>query len=146
WLASNRGMGRCPPSTNSWSYYTRDEGLPSDQPIAIAFDTYGRIYVATLCDGIAMADAKNDYRAWRIVGGPDVLPTEPAGAGLPSSMMNDILVAADGTIYAATVAGLGISNDRGVTWRYIRGKDWAAKVRNRNGGPPQGWEDRSGAW
>ncbi len=98
------------------------------------------------CDGVAMADAKGDYRDWRVVRGPDRMPVDPCGLGLPTSLVNDILVAKDGTIYAATTTGLAWSKNKGQSWQYVRGKDWADKVRGLYGGAPNGWTERPGAY
>ncbi len=62
------------------------------------------------------------------------------GSGIPTDLMNDILVAKDQTVYAATTLGLAWSTDHGDTWQFIRGADWIDKVKNRLGGPPQGWQ------
>jgi len=146
WIASSCGLARYSAAKDAWSYYTRAEGLPSDQASAIAFDAEGNIFVGTQCDGIAMADAKDQYKSWRVVGGPDRMPTDPLGEGLPTSLINDVLVAHDGTVYAATTTGLAWSQDKGRSWRYVRGKDWAEKVRGLYGGPPQSWSERPGGY
>ena len=87
WIATNAGLARysakatlalarC--TSGSGRYRTRGclavylaydtrRGLPSDQASSIAFDKDGNIYVATQCDGIAMADADDDYKHWRQV-------------------------------------------------------------------------------
>ena len=57
-----------------------------------------------------------------------------------ADLMNDILVAKDQTVYAATTLGQAWSTDHGDTWQFIRGADWIDKVKNRLGGPPQGWQ------
>lgn len=146
WIASSAGLTRYSPKTEDWRYYTRAEGLPSDQASALAFDKDGNLYVGTQCDGIAMADAKDNYKNWRQVTGADKMPTTPTGDGLPTNLINDVLVAKDGTVYAATTAGLAWSKDKGASWQYVRGKDWAAKVKGRFGGPPKGWdENQAGA-
>ena len=129
WMATSCGLARYSESKDTWSYYTRAEGLPSDQASSLAFDKDGNVYVATQCDGVAMADAKDDYKTWRTVAGPDEEPTAPAGEGLPSSLTNDVLVAKDGTVWVATDAGLAWSKDQGRSWAFIRGADWTTKVR-----------------
>lgn len=77
---------------------------------------------------------EGDYRKWDIVRrakdtGPDIFPTAPAGAGLPSNLINDILIADDDTIYVATTCGLARSSDFGATWNFLRGADWEAKLK-----------------
>ena len=54
-------------------------------------------------------------------------------------MINHILVARDGTVYAATTTGLAWSRNTGMTWHYLRGRDYAAKVRGFWGGAPRSW-------
>jgi hypothetical protein len=152
WMASSAGLAIYFPSTDTWSYLTRAEGLPSDQANALAFDGQGRVYVGTQCDGIALADPADHYATWqqvtaahptphavegKIVDVP--VPTVGKGKGLPTDLINDLLVAKDGTVYAATTLGLAWSVDRGNTWQYVRGADWVDKVKNRFGGPPVGW-------
>ena len=145
WMATNAGLARYSEKNDDWRYYTRLEGLPSDQANAIAFDKEGNIYVGTDSDGIAMADASDKYLKWRIEHGPEIMPCNLYGTGLPSRLINDILVVRDGTVYAATTAGLAWSLNKGKTWQYVRGKDWADKVRGLHGGPPAGWTEEHGA-
>jgi hypothetical protein len=145
WMATNCGLARYSPSQKTWRYYTRANGLPSDQANSIAFDAAGNIYVGTQCNGIAMANADDGYATWRVATGPNRLPTDPFGPGLPSNLINDVLVAKNGTVYAATDAGLAWSKDQGQSWQYVRGMDWADKVRGLYGGPPKGWKARPGA-
>ena len=129
-----------------WSYYTRANGLPSDQAQSLAFDPDGTLYVGTQCDGIAIASPKDNYTTWRTVNGPDRMPTTPTGTGLPTNLINDILVAKSGTIYAATTLGLAESKDRAQSWHYWRGLDYADKVKGLYGGPPKDWQEQPGAW
>ena len=88
--------------------------------------------------------AADGYRQWQVSTGPDKLPTQPFGPGLPTNLINDMLVARDGTVYAATTAGLAWSSDKGITWQYVRGWNWADKVRNSYGGPPKRWRQMPG--
>ncbi len=119
--------------------------LPSDQANAIAFDADGNIYVGTQCDGLAIALAAENYTTWRVVTGPDRMPTVPRGQGLPTNLINDVLVTRDGTLFVATTLGVAESRDRGRTFTYSRGADWGAKVRGLYGGPPPGWTETPGA-
>ena len=75
---------------------------------------------------------------------PDRGTQTPTGTGLPSNLMNDILVSKDGTIYAATDSGLAWSLDKGRIWQYVLGKDWAEKIRREFGGPPAAWMKKPG--
>lgn len=137
WGATEAGVFRYSLSQNTWSYYTHSDGLPSEAANALTFGKDGTLYVGTQCDGIAIASALDDYKAWRIV--PDPNPaasaatpkagaaapnaganTTSAGAGLPSALVNCLLVAQDGTVYCGTGHGLAASHDGGQTWRYRR--------------------------
>ena len=138
WIATSAGLTRYSPDLDTWRYYTRADGLPSDQANALAFDASGNLYVGTQCDGIAIGSAADGYKNWRLIRGPDDLPTNPAGPGLPSALINDLLVSRDRTIYAATTAGLAFSADSGQNWQYIRGGDYKAKLQGMaEGAPPQ---------
>ncbi len=145
WIATNAGLTRYSDSKDTWSYYTRADGLPSNEANAIAFDSNGNIYLGTQCDGIAIASATDGYSHWRKVRGSDKLGLDPNGAGLPTNLINDLLVTGDGTVYAGTPSGLAWSNDLGASWRYVRGKDWAQKVKDSAAGSPVGWTERPGA-
>jgi streptogramin lyase len=142
WMATSCGLTRYSLKKETWGHYTRTDGLPSDQVNCLAFDSQGDLYVGTQCHGIAVARAKDNYGKWTVTTGPGVqLPTTSSGSGLPTSLINGIVVTTDGTVYAATCAGLAWSKDKGATWRYIRGRDYVAKVRERLGGAPQGWRE-----
>ena len=145
WIATNVGLTRYSMKSDGWSYLTRADGLPSDQIEAIAFDAAGNIVLGTQCDGVALASAASGYKNWRALSGPDKMPLTPTGAGLPSSLINDVLVSRDGTVYAATTTGLAWSRDGGTNWRYVRGQDYAAKVQGLHGGAPAGWKPEAGA-
>jgi hypothetical protein len=157
WIGTSAGLARYEVGKDEWKHYTKGQsgnhltpalspasggeggGLPSDQITAIAFDSNGNIYVGTQCDGIAMASRDSDYTDWRQAPQADQeLPTF-AGFGLPSKLINDLLVASDGTVYAATDGGLAWSRDSGTTWQFRRGKDFADKMKGLAGGPPKGW-------
>ena len=139
WMATSLGLARYRLQAGDWQYFTRMEGLPSDQIQAIAFDRKGRIYAGTQCDGLAMADG-SEYRKWRTINENPQAFLQGIGEGLPTDLINDVLVGSDGTIWVATNFGLAISRNRGNTWRYVRGKDYAAKVEGLIDGAPKGWE------
>lgn len=143
WIATSAGLTRYSETKDTWRHYTRMNGLPEDQASAIAFDPEGNIFVGTQSHGLAMARAEDNYKKWRVVTGPgpNDLPVTPTGSGLPSYLINDVLIARDGTIYVATCAGLAISKDYAKSWTYVRGKDYADKVRRRRGGAPAGWKE-----
>ena len=145
WSCTSAGLTRYSPSKDTWSYYTRAEGLPSDQANSLAFAADGTAYLATACDGMAIAGPADNHSKWRQVKGLDGLSTTPTGIGLPTNLINDVLVARDGTVYAATTTGLAWSVDKGVRWQYIRGGDWAEKVKQSVAGAPKGWTPAAGA-
>jgi outer membrane protein assembly factor BamB len=146
WMCTSAGLSIYFPSTDSWSYLTRADGLPSDQANSLAFGGDGTAYLGTQCDGIAIADSSDGYKSWRTITGPDVEPSTPSGDGLPTNLINDLLVAADGTVYAATDTGLAWSRDRGRTWQCSIGTDRAflstgsrnAPARSEQPGTPAG--------
>lgn len=153
WLCTNSGIARYEPGyktavgntlTGQWQYYTVAEGLPADDVQTVAFGPHGRVYAATRCDGIAIARPTQadrialrrhkllgplHYKAWRIVKSryEDQVPLTPTGSGLPSNLLNDILVTPTGTVWVATDAGIAWSSDGGSRWRFVRGGDWLAK-------------------
>jgi len=72
--------------------------------------------------------------------GPDKIPKEARGTGLPSNLINDLLVGRNGTIWVATTTGLARSLDKGSTWQYMRGADYTDKACRFYGIPePKDW-------
>jgi hypothetical protein len=129
-------------SPRTWHYITSINHLPPN-PDCMAFNSRGMAFVGTLCSGVAIgrpimqasgppgarfATRKLTYR-WRIVTGPWHMPLTATGYGLPSNLINCVLV---GTrrqhIYVGTDLGLAISTNAGESFHYIRGSDYAAKV------------------
>jgi hypothetical protein len=186
WIATSAGLTRYRADADAWAYYTRADGLPSDQIQCMAFSENGTLYAGTQCDGLAVCEpdgapertdapqkkpaaSKNqqasqtpdktpdqrptkttdkapdktaastpqatpksilEYRDWRHVTTPGnsyTMPIDPLGDGIPSNLINDILVAKNGAIYVATNTGLARSDDNGETWSYVRGDDWEVK-------------------
>ena len=148
WLATSLGLTRYSVSRDAWKHFTKQmgdrrwqigeakaagidspqllsansqlpAGLPSDQINSIAFDKAGNIFVGTQCDGVAMASRAENYQDWKR------MPTN----GLPSLLINDLLVVADGTVYAATTAGLAWSRAESSTWQCRRGVDALDKLK-----------------
>jgi hypothetical protein len=71
------------------------------------------------------------------------VPLTPRGEGLPSNLINDILVTKNQeteTIWLATNAGLVKSNDSFRKIEYWRGKDYDDKVKGLYGGAPKDWK------
>ena len=139
WIATNRGLSRYSDASDSWTSVTRADGLVSDQISAIAFDSDGDIYCGTQSDGLMIARAADGYQSWTSARANTVMPDRASGAGLPSNLINDVLVAHgrpnDGVganvIYAATIYGLAWSRDKGANWKFVRGQDWEDNVKGR---------------
>lgn len=144
WLATELGLSRYSVATDSWSYVTRADGLPSDQASCIAFNAAGDLYVGTQCDGLAIARAAEGYRTWKTIRGPAEPPAQSHGIGLPSSSINAILVTRKGTVLVGTNHGLA-RLDPGADWTFMRGRDWIAKVKESIDGPPPSWKPDSDA-
>ncbi len=139
WIATEAGLSRYSQQHDSWMYYTRAQGLPSDQASSLAFDAQGNIFAGTPCDGIAMGASNDDYKKWTVIAGRRCTPPTDSGTGLPSDQINRVLVASDGSIYAGTASGLAWSTDAGATWKYLRGRDYADKIKGLYVGPPCDW-------
>ena len=135
WIATEGGLTRYLVKQDRWTQYSRLDGLPSDAVQCLAFNKRGDLFVGTQADGIAIATAAADYKTWRVVRGPAQMPSTPGGAGLPTDLMNCLCAASDGTVYAGTTTGLARSGDNGLTWRFLRGADWEAKVAGLYHGP-----------
>jgi hypothetical protein len=128
WISTENGLSRYSDSSKTWQYFTTADGLPSNQANVLAFDKVGDLFVGSHCDGMAIGSPSDGYKSWNVVPGPLRPPNAAGGHGLPSALINAILVAHDGTIYVGTDAGVADSRDSGKTWRYVRGADWTAKV------------------
>ena len=155
WIATDAGLSRYRVAADTWNYYTRADGLPADQVQALAFLKDGSVVAGTQCDGLGIAapEAKAqpardkataagdkavagtlEYPTWRHVTTENNsydLPKTPIGVGLPSNLINDLLVARDGTLWVATTTGIAKSTDSGKTWIFIRCEDWEAKLRGK---------------
>ncbi len=126
WGATEAGLFRY--VNSRWTYFTRADGLPSDQAQALAFGADGTLYVGTQCDGIAVGSPVDNYKTWRVTPGPSALPNVASGRGLPSALINCLLVTSDNTVFAGTTTGLAKSRDGGESWTFVRGLDWKAKL------------------
>ena len=147
WMATSAGLARYRLASDTWSYCTRLDGLPSDQVQSLAFNKQGDLFAGLQCGGIAIARAAEQHRRWTLCAAPWYFdanqtapyPLTPRGAGLPSNLINAVLVARDGTIWAATIAGLTWSRDNGRSWEFLRGRNYADRVKGMFGGAPKGW-------
>ena len=135
WMATDAGLTRYSLKNDRWKAYTVADGLPSNQATCLAFDKRGTLYLGTACDGIAIATLRDDYSKWRRVTGPASIPNAPSGDGLPSNLINALLVTDKGTVWAGTTCGLAHSEDSGINWQFTRGKDWEDKIRGLRQGP-----------
>ncbi len=128
WTATESGLCRYSEASRSWAYYSRIDGLPSNQTNALAFAPDGTLYVGTQCDGLAVGSADDDYRRWCLVPGPADVPKVPTGTGLPSGLITALLVGRGGIVYCGTGHGVASSHDSGQTWRYrragLKGEDY----------------------
>ncbi|MDR3108438.1 MAG: hypothetical protein LBU65_01950, partial [Planctomycetaceae bacterium] len=62
---------------------------------------------------------------------------------MPTNQINQIIVAGDNKIWIATPTGLVRSDSSLKTLYYVRGKDYADKVRGLYGGAPKDWKECS---
>ena len=106
WIATDLGLAQYLPQTDEWRYYTRMDGLVCDEFSTLAFAADGTLYAGTHCYGLLIGEPQDDYRTWRHIRGSAAMPNTPSGEGLPSEMINDILVSGTGTVYVATACGL----------------------------------------
>lgn len=128
WIAHNAGLTRYSVNKNSWTTYTRASGLPSNHISCLAFDSLGNIYVGTQADGLGIGRNADDYKSWTTIAGAAQMPDAPLGEGIPSNLINDVLVSDTDVIYAATPSGLAQSVDFGAKWTFVRGRDWKEKL------------------
>ena len=141
WMSTSAGLTRYAPATDSWTTYDRRIGPAAEPASAIAFDSAGTMFVALQTDGIATATAAGNYAHWTHTPGPRDMPAVAAGAGLPSALVNALLVTRNGVVYAGTCHGLAASTDHGVTWSYLRGHDWPLYAAQRDVGLPKKLEN-----
>jgi hypothetical protein len=128
WGATEAGLFRYSLAKKTWRYFTRAEGLPSDQINSLAFAANGNLFAGTDCDGIVVGSAAGDFKDWRTIPGATALPNTPSGSGLPGALVNAVLIARDDAIWVGTTCGLAVSRDHGASFTYTRGSDWKAKA------------------
>ena len=127
WIGTNRGISHYSGANDRWSFFTRVQGLSSDNITAIAIDSEGTVYCGTECQGINIASQGDQYRQWREIRAPETLPNRGTGTGLPCGEINQLLVTDEGAIVAATTAGIAWSADKGKNWAFRRGENWATR-------------------
>ena len=141
WMATDAGISIYDPRSNSWSYLTRRDGLPSDQIGCIAFGSLGHIFVGTQSEGLAIGSIDN-LTQWRTIAATPGPLDSVVGAGLPSGAINDVLVTPENTVFVATKNGLARSDDLGGSWDYLRGADWDERAKGRTVAlAPKPWPD-----
>ena len=86
------------------------------------------MYIGTQHQGVYTGTPADDFASWTAHRSADKTPNVSFGEGLPSNYINDILVAGDDTVYAATDTGLATSTDGGEHWTFLRGRDWKDKA------------------
>ncbi|MDR1484610.1 MAG: hypothetical protein LBT09_07275 [Planctomycetaceae bacterium] len=156
WIATSAGISRYKIDSDNWEHFTREDGLLEDQVSTLAFKNDGTLIVGTQCHGLAIfnRNIKGEYKHSKNIVAPDrfgqgnisPVPLVPRGIGLPSNLINDILVtknSEDETIWIATNAGLAKMNNDFKKIEYWRGKDYANKVRGLYGGAPKDWKECS---
>ncbi len=92
----------------------------------MAFDSHGTAFVGTQCDGLAAS--RYPYRRWRVLRGPPRMGETAFGYGLPSRLINCVLVTPKNQVLVGTDPGLAVSTNDGRSFRYERGADYVAKV------------------
>ncbi|MDR2345002.1 MAG: hypothetical protein LBE18_02960, partial [Planctomycetaceae bacterium] len=153
WIATSAGISRYKIDSDNWEHFTREDGLLEDQASVLAFKDDGTLIVGTQCHGLAIFNrtVKGEYKHSKNIVAPDrfgpnncsPVPLTPRGEGLPSNLINDILVTKNQdteTIWIATNAGLVKSNDSFRKIEYWRGKDYDDKVKGLYGGAPKDWK------
>jgi hypothetical protein len=128
WMCTEAGISIYQTGQHTWRYITRAGGLPPD-PDCVAFGRHGQAFVGTQCHGLAIAYPP--YRQWITIHGPWKIPITPTGRGLPSNLVNAVLVGKKtGRVYVATDEGLAWSSIRNPgLFHFVRGADYALKDR-----------------
>ncbi|MDR3109682.1 MAG: hypothetical protein LBU65_08350, partial [Planctomycetaceae bacterium] len=138
WIATSAGITRYKINADEWEHFTREDGLLEDQASSLAFKKDGTLIVGTQCHGIAVFNRSGgNYKHSKNITAPErfgvnncsPVPLVPEGDGLPTNQINQVIVASDNKIWIATPTGLVRSDSSLKTLYYVRGKDYADKVR-----------------
>lgn len=132
WIATSGGVNRYCYHTGKWLAYTKADGLASDLVNAVGFTKYGDVILGCQADGLIIGRRDNDYRKWKQIKASNNLSFASSGDGIPSNLINCITVSPEGTIYAGTNSGIAISDNNGIDWYFIRGRDWRDNASNNN--------------
>ena len=144
WIATDCGLARYSIEKNEWDYFTRVSGLPSNQFQCIGFDSSGNIFAGTQCDGVAMADAADNYKKWRVAAGPLQMPNASGGTGFSTNLVSGITsYNLPAGMYHTKVEVVDVwtqlgeceTSDGGGKWTFARGADWQANVGGLYQGP-----------
>jgi hypothetical protein len=150
WIATSAGITRYKLNADEWEHFTREDGLLEDQASSLAFKKDGTLIVGTQCHGIAVFNRSgSNYKHSKNITAPErfgvnncsPVPLVPEGDGLPTNQINQVIVASDSKIWIATPTGLVRSDSSLKTLYYVRGKDYADKVRGLYGGAPKDWKE-----
>jgi hypothetical protein len=142
WIGTDAGITRYSQAKDTWTHFTRADGLPADQVRGIAVDSSGDLYLATATDGVVIGRAADNFAKWEQIQGPPEMPLTVRGKGLPTNLTNGIVVTKDGHIWVSTTRGIAFSNDQGKSFRYTRGRDWPDLVDGSYAGRPEKWPFR----
>ncbi len=100
---TSQGLSISQDKGQHWLTQTTQQGLGLNEVVGVTVD-HGTVFAATR-GGLAMrAEADKFFHNVTI------------GASLPQTDLRDVVVASDGTVYAATDLGIGVSRDGGLTW------------------------------
>ncbi len=137
WMPTSKGLTRYHIRAQTWQYYTTANGLPADALSCLAFAPDGTLFIGTQCNGIAWASQHSHYHVWHRIAAPLHLPLTATGKGLPSNLINALLVVPrkkfhdrwQYRVYAGTDGGLAIGQDDGLLWHFIRGRNYIGKIK-----------------
>jgi ligand-binding sensor domain-containing protein len=127
WAATENGLSRRDPTNGLWSFLPLSVSNALVEATCLAFAADGALYVGTQCDGVLIGSAADHYATFKNINGPALMPDHPQGIGLPCGLITCLMVTADGSVWAGTSAGISCSKDKGKTWNYYCGSDWANK-------------------
>jgi hypothetical protein len=129
WIVHDRGLSRYGIKSSKWQHFTRADGLPTCHLRCVSFADDGTLIVGTQAEGLLVASREGvNYPNFCQIDGARNLTRSPTGAGLPSSLVNDVLVDRAGRWLVATDRGLAISDDKGQSFTYHRGREWSVKL------------------
>ncbi|MDR1484382.1 MAG: hypothetical protein LBT09_06125 [Planctomycetaceae bacterium] len=164
WIATSAGIARYKIDSDVWEHFTREDGLLEDQASALAFDRNGHLFIGTQCHGLAIfgRDKSGNYSHIKNivtynrfgVGGCSPVPLDPLEQRyLPSNQINDLLIDRGGDLRIATSAGIArlvlggkpefLKEIYIPRISFIRGRNYADKVRGLWGGTPKDWKECS---